>query len=100
MGWDGIGQEWPYRIVCDNANYNLITRQMRSMGVGLILGLLVVVLTQPACLLDDPLTDGCIQSVDAAGMDAALAEYLCTIAYQRKIYTKAEQFCAVAMHSS
>lgn len=62
--------------------------------------LLAVVLTQPACLLDDPLTDACIHSVDVGGADPKLTDYLCTIAYERKLYGKAEEFCAVAMHNS
>ncbi len=72
------------------ANYNRITRQMKSIRIGIILGLVVVSLAQHTCLLDDPLTDACIQSVDVATIDATLAQYLCTIVYQRKIYAKAE----------
>lgn len=68
--------------------------------VVLTMMLVGVVLSQPACLLDNPLTDTCIQSVDVAGGDHKLADYLCTIAYERKLYGKAEEFCAVAMHNS
>lgn len=74
--------------------------KMRSRVVVLSMMLVVVVLSQPACLLDDPLTDACIQSVNVAGVDPKLTDYLCTIAYERKLYGKAEEFCGVAMHSS
>lgn len=70
------------------------------MVVVLTMMLVAVVLTQPACLLEDPLADKCIQSVDVGGVDPKLVDYLCTIAYERKLFGKAEEFCAVAMHSS
>jgi hypothetical protein len=40
-------------------NY-LITRQMRIEYLVLVLSLLAVAYSQPACLLQEPLTDDCI----------------------------------------
>jgi hypothetical protein len=67
--------------------YNL-TRRMKT--ILLLLVLLVAALAQPTCLLKEPLTDDCIQSIDLSMVEQELTKYLCTISYQRKLYQKAE----------
>lgn len=73
---------------------------MRAIKLLLAMALIIGALAQPSCLLADPLTDHCLDSIDAEKVDQQLAEYLCTIAFERRLYKKAEELCKVAMEGS
>lgn len=46
-----------------------------------ILAVLALSLSQPICLLDEPLKDSCIESIDLSMVEQELTKYLCTISY-------------------
>jgi hypothetical protein len=65
---------------------------MRTITIVLLMAMAMAIgaLAQPSCLLDEPLTDQCLQSIDSAKVEPVLTEYLCTISYKRKLYKKAQ----------
>lgn len=59
----------------------------------LVLALVVAVASQPTCLLEEPLTNACIESIDLAMVPQEAVMHLCTISYERQLYGKAEELC-------
>lgn len=46
-----------------------------------IVAILALSLSQPTCLLNEPLEDSCIESIDLSMVEQELTKYLCTISY-------------------
>lgn len=56
----------------------------------LVISLLVLALTQgPNCLIEEPLTNDCINSVSLASLEKEVAPYMCIIASERSLGEKA-----------
>lgn len=54
---------------------------MKVKALICILALLALSLSQPTCLLDEPLKDSCLESIELSMVEQELTKYLCTISY-------------------
>lgn len=66
---------------------------MRVKALICLMTVMALSLSHPTCLLDEPLKDSCLESIELSMVEQELTKYLCTISYERKLYSKAEEFC-------